>query len=277
MGLFSSLLGPVESIFKGLEKVPGSPEALLGALYGGVTNKLSWNPYSSRNSVWDFLAGGSQLSQSGNNRKIGRTIGTLLAAYYGGGALASNGSGGADAATTTGGTGGLDASSAGWGAGLSGDATGFGLGGTADMGAGLGGMDAAAPAVADASSTAASSSYYDNLMRILKGTSGKSWMRGAAGLYGLYNAQQVKNAYKMPPASAMPNMPGYQAGLQAVQAAQAAQGYTGSSNAQAAIAKYGADFYNQYINQQMGMAAGQSGANVSAIGSLGLLASAFGG
>lgn len=73
----------------------------------------------------------------------------------------------------------------------------------------------------------------------------------AGGLYGQYENAQNRRRFRMPNAADMPNMPGYQAGLEAVRRGMASRGYAGSTNMDAALLKYGGDFYNQFANQQL--------------------------
>lgn len=89
------LFNPISAIqdtWSGLASLPGTPEAFGSGVYGGLTGDLSWNPYSQDNSVWDTGAGGTELSQDPNNRRIGRQIGTAVGAAFTGGALGSLGS-----------------------------------------------------------------------------------------------------------------------------------------------------------------------------------------
>lgn len=119
-----------------------------------------------------------------------------------------------------------------------------------------------------------------------------------SGLYGMYEAQQLKKQMAQLGASADPfgpyraqyaqqlsalqsdpsritSMPGYQAGLEAVQRSMAAQGYTGSGNMMAALSKYGGDFYNQQVQQLAGLAgAGISPATGASITAQGLTGAA---
>lgn len=122
----------------------------------------------------------------------------------------------------------------------------------------------------------------DYLRRAGKGIS--SWagsrtpmqlMRMGGGALGLYRANQLQKMARMPDPGSMKDMPGYQAGLDAVQASMASQGYTGGSNAAAAIGKYGADFYNQNVNQRLMMGGAMQGAGVQQLGSLALLMGGF--
>lgn len=136
----------VSSTFHSLEKLPGSPEALLGGLGKGFKGELSWNPYSGGKSVWDYIGAGSKLSDNKSVRNVGRTVGTLAGAYFGGGALMGAGGAGSAAAGAgsfaegtslaygAGGAAGLGSSSLltggtlGTSAELAGGAAGFGLG-----------------------------------------------------------------------------------------------------------------------------------------------------
>jgi hypothetical protein len=56
--------------------------------------------------------------------------------------------------------------------------------------------------------------------------------------------------------SSIASTPGYSAGLQAINRSLAAQGFTGSGNAQAALAKYGGDFYGQQVERLRQLASG---------------------
>ena len=88
MGWLSSFFSnPVNTLFDTAAKIPGSPEAGMQGIYGGLNGDLSWDPYSPENSVWDMGAGGTELSQDPENRKIGRTIGTAIGSYFTGGLL----------------------------------------------------------------------------------------------------------------------------------------------------------------------------------------------
>lgn len=94
MGFLSDLFSnPIQTTWDGLQQIPGSPEAMSTALYDGVNGDLSWNPYSQDNSVWDYGAGGSELSQDPDNRRVGRTIGTAIGSYFTGGLLGNVASG----------------------------------------------------------------------------------------------------------------------------------------------------------------------------------------
>jgi hypothetical protein len=136
MSLFSELkkIDPVGGAILGFEsKLPGTPGAAVAALSGGLDNSLSWNPYSSRNSVWDMGAGGSILSQNPRNRTVGRAVGSAIGGYFGAGALGLGAGAGADtgvaadAAATSGGLSSADTAAlygdAGYGAGLTGAET----------------------------------------------------------------------------------------------------------------------------------------------------------
>ena len=305
MGWLSSVfsdLGHIGTdIFHGLEKIPGSPEAGLGALAGGLSGKLSWNPFSSGNAVTDFAAGGSQLSQNPNNRKIGRTVGSLAGAAFGGEALL-----GADAGAGAGSLTGpgsfdayaaMDAGYAGAGANAGADLGGATASAGGDIAStsldaspydisqfpvdpGSGGVPGSSPTSYDISqfpSDPGNGSMYDQMMKYLKGISGKNWARMGLGAYGLYNANQVRKGFQMPNPANVSSIPGYQAGLDAVQARMAQQGYTGGSNAITAMSKYGTDAYNQYVQQQFAGASGQGQAGVGQIGSLALLLGGMGG
>lgn len=59
--------------------------------------------------------------------------------------------------------------------------------------------------------------------------------------------------------SSITSMPGYKAGLQAVERRGAAQGWNGSGNMMTALSDFGGNFYNQAIQNLMGL----SGANVN--------------
>lgn len=102
MGWLSDFFNPIsapQAIWDGLSAIPGSPEAAAAGAYGGLRGDLSWNPYSEDNSVWDAGAGGTELSEDPNNRRIGRTIGTAIGAAFTGGALGTMGEGAGASAT----------------------------------------------------------------------------------------------------------------------------------------------------------------------------------
>lgn len=108
MGWLSDFFSdPASTSWNTFEMLPGSPEASLQAFYSGVNGDLSWNPYGQDNSVWDYGAGGSELSQDPRNRQTGRMIGTAIGSYFTGGALGS---------AMGSSVGGAAASGAGWGA-----------------------------------------------------------------------------------------------------------------------------------------------------------------
>lgn len=174
-------MGFLSKIWHTATSVPGSPEALTQATYNGATNKASWNPYSSGASVWDQAAGGSELSQNPNARKVGRTVGTVVGGYFaapalvgaetGAGAGAAAGEIGADAAT-----------SAAWGsgAGLGGDTlSAMGAGSTSTAASGFGSLAGQGALTGDA--------LYDGLAAGYGGTAdaatSSAWASGA-GLGG---------------------------------------------------------------------------------------------
>lgn len=104
------------------------------------------------------------------------------------------------------------------------------------------------------------------------------------GLYGLYEADQMRRQAKQPQVydpfasqraqyqqqlaalAADPSLitkdPSYAAGLQAVMRSQAAAGYLGSGNMMTALMDYGGNFYNSAISRLAGLA----GANISPVG-----------
>lgn len=90
MGWLSNFFSnPVSTIWNTLASLPGTPEAIMQAMYDGANGDLSWNPFSQENSVWDVAAGGTKLSQDPRNRQIGRSVGTAIGSYFTGGALGS--------------------------------------------------------------------------------------------------------------------------------------------------------------------------------------------
>lgn len=105
-----------------------------------------------------------------------------------------------------------------------------------------------------------------------------------SGIYGMTQADQMKKRAQLlaqqadPFASSRPQyvsqlnslmadpstittMPGYKAGLQAVERRGAAQGWNGSGNMMTSMADYGGNFFNQAVQQLMGL----SGANVNPV------------
>ena len=298
---FKDVSNFVSDAFHSMEKIPGSPEAVSSSVNKGLHGDLSWNPYSQDRSVWDYGAGGSSRSQHAGDRRVGRAIGSWYLGNALGGWLGGGGGSGAGEASNFGGegatfgnqvgegvsygndvgnTGTVAGNSSGYlsegGGGLNfGDAglLGGGLGDFSGMGSGFGGG-----ASMGGSAVSEGGSYYDQMLKYLKsktgGISGKTMGRMAAGGYGLYRANQARQAYKMPSAAEAQSQPGYKAGMDAVQASMAQQGYTGGSNAAAAIGKYGGDFYNNYVNQRFQAAQLQSSNTVNELGSLALL---FGG
>lgn len=126
-------------------------------------------------------------------------------------------------------------------------------------------------------------SFYDQMLEYLKkgksalgNPTGKQQAYLGSGAFGLMNSARAARMAKLPNPADIKGMPGYQAGLDAVQATMAQQGYTGGSNAAAAIGKYGADFYNQYVNQRLASSQAMMGAGSNELGSLALLAKGFG-
>lgn len=110
---------------------------------------------------------------------------------------------------------------------------------------------------------------------------GALWNVGS-GVYGMYQAEQLKRAAEKAAAAADPfrdqraqyqarlsalmadpssitSTPGYEAGNQAVQRSMAAQGYNGSGNMMAALQKYGGDFYDKEVARLAGL----SGAGIN--------------
>lgn len=69
-----------DKLIKAEKDVPGSVGALMTAI---DTEGVSTNPYSADRSVWDIFAGGDKLSQDPDARNLGRTIGTIMGAWYG--------------------------------------------------------------------------------------------------------------------------------------------------------------------------------------------------
>lgn len=106
-GDFDSFTNESENTFDNLAGIPGTDFSLAQGLYQGANGDMSWNPYDEDISVWDQAAGGSAANDP-NNRKWGRTIGTLVGSYFTGGALGS---------ALGSSTGGAAASGALWGAG----------------------------------------------------------------------------------------------------------------------------------------------------------------
>lgn len=101
--------------------------------------------------------------------------------------------------------------------------------------------------------------------------------RTLAGLYGLIESERLKKMMQLPDPSVVPNMPGYQAGLEAVRRTMASQGYQGSGNMMLALQKYGGDMYNQYVGQRMASGQGQAGATSGGLSSLALLSNGLSG
>lgn len=316
---------PFKDIQHFMEKIPGSPEAVMGSLNRGFKGELSWNPFEQGDrSVWDYGAGGSVNSKDPKHRMVGRAIGS----YFGGQALGSYFGGAGSGAAYGGGTAAENAAA--WsgagagGVGASGGVVGGELaygGGTAAenaaawQGSGAGGVDASGSVVGGNSldgwldmngmgpntwtaegqggfggggvGSTGGGSYYDQMLDYLKRkgggvvdwygkAKGSDLARIGVGLYGLNNARRAQNMMKMPGPGEMQNMPGYQAGLQAVQASAAQQGYTGGSNAAAAIGKYGADFYNQHLNQRMNSGMAQMQGNNQMLSNMALITRGFG-
>ncbi len=113
--------------------------------------------------------------------------------------------------------------------------------------------------------------FFSRAMSTPKGMWGLAQL--GSSLYGMYEQRQNRKRFRMPNAADMPGMPGYQAGLEAVRRGMASRGYAGSTNMDAALLKYGGDFYNQFANQQMQRAQLESG--FSNAGNLANLAGGF--
>lgn len=87
-----------KAVMKTESKLPGSLGAGLTAL---TAENVSSNPYKSGEaSRFDIFAGGTKLSQSEDNRKAGRAIGTAIGLWFGAGALGAGSSGSTGAATS---------------------------------------------------------------------------------------------------------------------------------------------------------------------------------
>jgi hypothetical protein len=78
-------------------KLPGSPAAAIAGLAAGASGEASFKPYGEEVSVGDIAGGGTKMSQDESDREVGRTIGTLVAMYFG--AAAAMNAGAAPAAT----------------------------------------------------------------------------------------------------------------------------------------------------------------------------------
>lgn len=277
-------------LFQHLEAIPGSPESGIGALMGGFSGDLSWNPYSSKNSVFDFAAGGSEESQDPSKRAIGRQVGSMFA----GGALSGLGSAGDLSSAQTAMNTGAEFSSGYASAPMAADVAGpIAGGGTAELASSMGsdtgassfpanpGGDFSSVDLASSLGSGGSSSYnisdfptdpgsggggswYDKLAGLFKGGASSGGMGIAkmfAGLYGLQQANQLK---KM---ATGPN----KAGEQAIQRSMQAQGYGGSGNLAMALGQYASG------QSLQGAQVGMQGL-VGQLSSLGLLTSgAFGG
>lgn len=92
------------------------------------------------------------------------------------------------------------------------------------------------------------------------------------GQYRSGYAQQLQSLMANP--SSITQIPGYQAGLQAVERRGAAQGWNGSGNMMDALANYGGNFYNQQIQNLMGLSG--SNFNPASAASIGLQGSQAG-
>lgn len=171
------------------------------------------------------------------------------------------------------------------GTGIAGDASlagGFGAMGGIDPSVlttgGGGGLAAGGGSVGTESFVDAMRRYLANVSKLKTAKGGyMPAMRTAAGIYSLMNARKVRKAMAPPNPADLPNLPGYQAGLEAVRRSMASQGYQGSGNMAAALQKYGGDFYNQEVRNRLlagqGMASGLSGE----LSGLGLIAAGLGG
>ena len=91
-----------KAVFDIEKKLPGSAAAGLEA---ATVENVSSNPYKKGEaSRFDIFAGGTELSKSEKNRKLGRAAGTAVAIWFGAGAAgAGSGSGGGAAASGAGG------------------------------------------------------------------------------------------------------------------------------------------------------------------------------
>ncbi len=88
--------------------------------------------------------------------------------------------------------------------------------------------------------------------------------RGAAAAADPFSTQRplyqaMLQQLMVNPNKVLPNMPGYQAGLDAVQRAGASQGFTGSGNMATALLKYGGDIFNQQATLLAGLGGANSG------------------
>lgn len=230
--------------------------------------------------MFDDLFGsiGDLFSGAGNVVKdvMGSPLGTLLPTLFGlppgvgdlfgglgGGSLFGGDLFGSAGANLFGGLGGFNAFS--------------GLG---DFGTGLGGIDFGSPAFGGIGGFSGvnlgGASIFDKVKQPAAGGLGRQLGYGLAGLRGLNSASKMRDLAALPNPADLKNAPGYQAGMDAVTASMAQQGYTGGSNAAAAMGKYGADFYNQYVQQRRGGLPSLQSAGVNEAGSLALLAKAFG-
>lgn len=84
--------------------------------------------------------------------------------------------------------------------------------------------------------------------------------------FGPYRSQYANQlSYLMANPTSVSSLPGYQAGLDAVMRSQAAGGYLGSGNMMAALQQYGGNFYQQQLQNLMGLSGAgfaPSGGNV---------------
>lgn len=85
--LFSNLGHTLTDVWNTTTQIPGSPTAVLQAIYNGVNGDASWNPFSKEASVWDQGVLGSKLSEDQGLRSLGRAAGTAIGSYFTGGLL----------------------------------------------------------------------------------------------------------------------------------------------------------------------------------------------
>ena len=198
MGDLSGANGETENTFNSLSEIPATDFANLAALYDGANGDLSWNPYSQDNSVWDRGAGGS-ASYDPNNRRWGRTIGTLAGGYYTAGAFGGGAGGGAASGALWGG-----GQAAGTGGNVWEGAARGALGGGA--GGYIAGLDAAGNAGVEneLAKTAINRGISSGLTTALTpGSSGKDIGKstvygvGMGGLGGMFSSNNDANPYAM--------------------------------------------------------------------------------